>query len=435
MLPLLVLTSLAAPPPPCTTPDALAALSGRALPTHPHMLAAPANLDGRPRPRADGKSVYGGHYEHFVDTDNFTIGWWDASIDPAAAETAAEALEDAWAAFVQEQGWTPPVSSDRYLLWVLLDPSMSGTGFTTEYVTDEFPQGYPVIYLNPAWATQPEFWGSLAAHEFMHALQYALREWDGSAPSEAWYWEASASWASEIAEPDRDGFQYSSAWYAEQPQLSYDSMAGSHQYGMFTFNAWMEEALTGPGGMKAVWDRSATDDAAWDDLLEASTGVNRRDLWGGFTGAYGNEQLADAALYTRVAFEGAAEDGAVGTLAELGTHYYRVREPIVVTATGDVVLSGPDGHGDRVVLDAGDRLAVTAVTAGDYTLSVEAYTPEDTGGDTAVAEDDGSAGDDADAEPLGGCGCGGGAGAIDAIGAAAAALTVLARRRGASRPA
>jgi uncharacterized protein (TIGR03382 family) len=71
---------------------------------------------------------------------------------------------------------------------------------------------------------------------------------------------------------------------------------------------------------------------------------------------------------------------------------------------------------------------VTAVTAGEYALSVEPYVPEDTGGDTASEGPNGVADDDANEETRGGCGCDGGAGALNAMGALAA-LALVARRR------
>ena len=344
---LLVSSALAAAPV-CGTPLVLDALRGFSAPPHPNMLVPPSHLDGRPTLRAKGKSIYGRHYEHYVETTNFTIDWSDADIDSDVADAAGEALEGAWTAFLREQDWTPPVSSDTYKIWVVLDPDLGMTGYTTEYYTDDFPEGYPVIYLDPSWASQPAFFGALAAHEFMHTLQYALRDWDGTDASEAWYWEASANWASELADPDRDGYQYASEWYADQADLSYDSMTGYHQYGIFVFNAWLEQVQTGAGGMKAVWDLSAVDDSNWRTLLEESTGADATDLWGGFTGAYANGQLAESDLYTAVTTEGALQDGVSGDLPELGTHYYRVRADARVVADGDVVQADSDEHGDVV---------------------------------------------------------------------------------------
>jgi hypothetical protein len=410
-----------AAPPPCGTPDVLAALAGGPA-AHPAMLTAPPLLDGRPRSGAEDKQVYGGHYEFWLDTPNFTINWWDSRVDPAAADAAAEALEGAWTALVEEQGWEPPVSSDQYLIWVLLDPDLGYTGWTTEYTTDLYPQGYPVIYLDPAWLSSPEFYGALAAHEFMHSIQYALREYTGGA-SEPWYWEASANWASELADPDRDGYQYASEWYATQADLAFDSTAGSHQYGMFVFNAWLEEHQTGPDGMKAVWELSAEDPAGWDQLLADSTGVTTADLWGGFTGAYANHGLAESDQYTDVRTEGPLEDGVSGSLPQLGTHYYRVEASVRVSVTGDAVLGGPSGHGTSLVVAPGEVIGVTMVTPGDYTLLVEENV--DTGGDPP--DDDAADTGDEGEETSGGCGC-------DATGGMAAAawmapLLALLRRR------
>ena len=355
---LLLSTALAAP---CLTPEVLAALNGAAPAPHPHALLAPDHLDGRPRPSATSKPVYGGNYEFHVDTANFTINWWDDSIPESTAVAAGEALETAWHSFLVEQGWPAPVSSDRYLIWVLLDPSLgAATGYTTEYFTDDYPDGYPVIYLNPAWVDPPEFWSALSAHEFMHTIQFAMRDWQGTETGEqSWYWEASATHSSELADPDWDGHQYCSEWYAAQPGLRYDSAEGSHQYGMFVFNAWLEEDATGPGGMKAVWEEG-TDrpQDTWDTLISASTGWSVADLWGGFTGAYANESLSESDLYTAVATEGTAEDGAQGTLPYLGTACLTVARDLRLSVDGDAVLSGPEGPAATVSARAGDLVAV-----------------------------------------------------------------------------
>lgn len=392
-------------PPVCGTPEVLDALRGLSAPTHAAMVRPPPNLDGRRVAMAEGLPIYGSPYEHHIETAHFTIEWSDDNIDPDAAETAGEALEGAWLALVEQQGWTPPVSSDEYLIWVLLDPDLGMTGFTTEYTTRDYPQGYPIIYLDPAWATQDAFWGALAAHEFMHTLQYALRDWDGTDASEAWYWEASANWASELSDPDRDGYQYASEWYADQADLSYDSMVGYHQYGMFVFNAWLEEQR-GQGTMKAVWDLSASDTSPWDELLESSTGSGTDELWGGFTGAYGNRQLAESDQYTGATTEGGLEDGSAGELPKLGTHYWNARQDGMLTADGDVVLGDADEHGTRIFVERGDVVSVTAVTASDYVLTLDPDARPDTGSsdDTgAVAEgDDTGLGE----EKPGGCACG-----------------------------
>ncbi|MEC8423082.1 MAG: hypothetical protein VX000_04855, partial [Myxococcota bacterium] len=179
MLLLLLTATLAAPL--CRTPDALAALAG-ANPTHDtRILSPPPGLSigiraDQPSP-PDGKPLYGTPYPDHQTSENFLVTWTDADVDPDVAERTLIDLEDGWTALVEEQQWPVPVSGDIFKLWVLLDPAMSGTGLTTEYPTAEYPEGYPVIFLNPTYAQDTTFWRTLVVHEFAHTLQYRLRDY------------------------------------------------------------------------------------------------------------------------------------------------------------------------------------------------------------------------------------------------------------------
>lgn len=414
MLALLLPLAFAVEPGTCATPEVLRALAGRGAAPFPGVLQAPPRLGNLPSPPPPGgaKVVYGTNYDDHYDTENFTLNWWDSKVTVEEAEAAGEALETAWSSFLEAQGWPPPVSSDRYLVKVLLDRSLGDTtGYTTEYSSDDYPEGYPVIYLNPDWAYDASFWSSLAAHEFMHAIQYGMRDWGGSDKEQGWYWEASATHASELADPTWDGHQYASEWYATQPGLAYDSYEGSHQYGIFVLNAWLEEAV-GAGTMLRIWEESTDrSEDSWDSLIALGAELPLEEIWGGFTGAYGNQQQAESALYTPVDLAGEVSDGLAGSLALLGTDYLEASGPVRVSANGAVVLSGPTGTGESIDLATGEILAVTGLIDGaDYLLVVEEIVdtgPADSGGggsldDTAVYRPGG--GRSLYQEP-GGCGC------------------------------
>ena len=425
--------------PTCGLPAVLAALSGQPTDLHPHVLTPPVELTApAPAPPAKGKTVYGSNFANHVDGTNFTVQWSGNEGDEASALAALDALETAWQALVLDEGWPQPVSSDTYYLWVLLDRGLGGTtGYTTVYTTPDYPQGYPVIYLNPDYSWDADFWTSLAAHEFSHALQFRLRVESVGGEEESWFWEASAEWQAETAVPDVNAYATQAAYYCDAPGLRYSSMEGYHQYGMFLLNAWLEEHGPGPGTLLDTWTLGeARVGETWDGILEEATGLGAPAIWGGFTGAVGNDTLAESPLYCDPDDQGQLSDGAGGTVLYLGTDYWQATGNVEVTATGDVALGGPDGFGPSVVVDVGDWLTVTGLgdPFADYTLSVGPPSlPQDTDepggpggdgggpggqdteaelGDTDTDAPEGSDTDlpprDRDEEAVGGCGCAGG---------------------------
>lgn len=437
----------------CLTPDALDAVAHPDRPVLEERLrVAPPGFgvpSAHPGPPAE-REIYGTPYARHFETTHFTINWDEGKNFSAAAARAGEALEAAWTYFVDEKGWTPPVSSDQYYIWVLLVDDLSGTGLTTEYFTDIYPDGYPVIYLNASWAPDEPFWSSLAIHEFHHTLQYALRDYDGSGPVETWYWEASATWSAALVEPESAALDYIVPWYGDQAALAYSSDVGSHQYGMFVFNAWLDTDGVGPETMKATWDLGAErQDALWPALLADASGQDAGALWSGFAGAFGNDAYSRGPIWQDPALvEIAPGSVEAGSAAELGTVYYRA----TAAAAVDVEVTGADceitpsfpGIGDAPhLVDAGTTLAVT-VTAGTtctWTLRadepvVDTGTPGDTG-DTAGPVDSGDPADTADTggDAPAACGCSaGGAPAWAWVGVAAWIGAQARRRRSEPRP-
>jgi hypothetical protein len=393
-----------------------AALDGRGAAPDPRILTPPPQLLERPAgplPPAPDKLLYGSRMDNHVDSANFTVAWVDGDGTQAVAEQASVALEAAWQALVSEQGWPQPVSSDRYMLWVLLEPELAGTGLTTEYTSTDFPDGYPVIYLNPDYAYHSDFFESLATHEFSHALQFGLRDWSGEA-TDSWYWEASAEWMAELARPELNVYAWSVYYYSTQPWFRFDAMENQHQYGMAVLNAAIEEQLTGDGGVLSVWELSAERTGqSWLPILEEHLEISATDLWGGMTGAMGNALLRESVYYEPVLIDGYVTDGFEGEVAMLGTDYFEVQEAATVSVEavvdGQVVLiSGPDGWGDSLQLSAGDVVGVIGASepTARYRLLLG---PPQGGQDTGFPTDSdpladnpgGGLGDDG-----GGCGCG-----------------------------
>lgn len=427
--------------PACALPAVLAALSGEAPAPHPAALVAPAGVGLRSAVRPappDAKPIYGGPIGPHIDTANFTVQWVEGQATEAQGQAAAEALEEAWAALVEEGGWPRPVSADTYLLWVILDPGLSGTGFTTVYFTEEYPGGYPVMYLNPTWADNGDFWASLSAHEFAHAIQFGMRAWAGTG-AEGWYWEASAEWAAERSVPDRNTYAWSSEWFASQPHLRYDSFENYHQYGMFFVNAYAEEALD-PEAMRGAWEAGAAAPGAdWAGLLGGVVGAEPEALWASAAAAYAAGGLRESGMYAPLVEQGELAEGAAGVLPRLGVHAYAPAAAAVrVEAEGAVWLGAPGGVGPVVELGAGERLVVVgAADDAAYTLRVGPPGGGDGGGGdggdagTDTAGGDGQAGVGGD-EKGGGAACasvGGAAGALWALGA----LALSGRRRRSAR--
>jgi len=323
-------------------------------------------IPGAVAPPGAGKVPYGTPYEFAIVTNNFLVTWWSPQISEADGELTAEIVEAAWQALVVEQGWTPPVSSDRYLIWVTLDLDLSSTGLTYELFTSDYPDGYPIVSINPIWTDYGAFYRNLVAHEFAHALQFAVRNWDGS-QGESWYWEASAEWGAERAAPKVDGHLTSVPYYSDAPWYRFDSMEDYHQYGMFVLNAWLEEHLMGSDGLRDVWLASSERPGLpWDVILEDATGTDASAIWGGFVGAMGNNLLSESAKYADVLTDGPARDGQEGAVAYLGADYFVALEDGMIAVTspgGDAVqVAGPTEWGQRIQVGAGDTIGVIGLT-------------------------------------------------------------------------
>ncbi len=338
----------AAPGPVCGTP---AALRGElVLPAHTPM-TAPG--------RTNDKGLLFAPLDGRLDTKNFTIQWQPDVGDTEMAGVAGEALEASWQALIVERGWVQPVSADAYLLPVFIDASIVATGLTAEYPVDDYPEGVPIIYLHPDSAANPQFFRALAGHELHHAIQYRMRGVYSAQDGESWYWEASAEWASELAQPELDAYAWSAPYYSLAPGLRFDSVEQSHQYGMFLLNAYLEEHVTGAGGMRAVWERSEDRaDATWDTLLEESTGLSVDALWGGFVAAMAGEDLREASIYEPVVSE-TLVDGVQGRIALLGADYFRV------PSAGTIVLVTPDPEERAIAVGAGGQGDVIEVVSGE----------------------------------------------------------------------
>jgi hypothetical protein len=392
------------PPATCLTPAALSAGGAphAALPALPPGIGVGPASGGPPRPPVD-RTHYGTPYDDHLDTAHFTINWAPGAATLEQAEAAGVALERAWEAYAAA-GWPAPVSSDSYFLWVLLDPELGGTGLTAEYYTDEYPQGYPVIWLNPLWAEDAPFFASLASHELHHAVQYAMREtW---APrGESWMWEATAGWASWLVEPDTRAIDYTIEWYAADAHLAADTMNSGHEYGMAAFTQHLDLTQGGPEAIRDLWEAGATDPSPWVDLLPGVYGEDAGTLFARFAVDYANDSYggtarwADPPLHDPEAGPYSAEAYGSRAYAPEGGGRWTL-----VVDEGEAVIAGPDTVGDRVDVAEGEVFTVTATSPRGATWRLEP-TVEDSGGpDDGGADLDDTDGGDGGTADAGGAG-------------------------------
>jgi hypothetical protein len=363
------------------------------------MVAPPPFVGHAARRTLDGKGVYGDSLAHHVDGAHFTVQWSDDTVDPDRAADLLAQLEAAWTVLVDTDGWPAPVSSDSYLLWVILDPELGGSGYTTTYTDDTFPAGYPVTYLNPTYDGElPAFELSVAVHEFGHMLQYRLRpRIVGSADS--WFWEATSEWTAEHAAPDLDTYAQSTYWYAHAPSAAFDSLERFHPYGMLLLDAYLDEDVFGFDGIRDVWLASEGNDTAWDTLIAEASGQDFATVMDGMAAAIGAGALRESALYTLPDRAAVHASAPTWNTLDLPGLYGSAYVDIGANAPGFHV-EGPVTAAyvqDGVVTDTPPSGAFTAIFTADATDGTLGYGVGDPG-DTGNDEEDDGAGPN-------GCGC------------------------------
>ena len=312
----------------------------------------------RPPPPGPGKDWFGTPAGETLVTDNFGLVWSAGQADVTRAQAVADALEDAWQVLIEDEGWAQPTLSETYLVWVVLDPYLGTDGETVEA-----PEGYAILSVDPNLTGDDLALAS--AHQLMHAIQYRMRDPDPITNTEAWYWEASAVWASAKVvggaawTDDADGFLLATG-------ERYDSKLEGHDRGMFLLNTWIEEDLVGSDGMLAVWEEGQfRPQALWPAILESATGTPQVSLFAEFHAQVANGNVGQPGQIDPVQLEGNLLSGVSGTLPLYGAHAYRNQQGeswIAETTNEGVVLAVPGESGSVVRVEPNETLVVMGTT-------------------------------------------------------------------------
>jgi hypothetical protein len=275
-----------------------------------------------------------GNHPMYVETEHFRIHYAleganavfsvDSDKDgiPDVVQEVAAAMEYSWWAEIEVFGWPAPVpdvragGDERYDVYLInLNNSNAGqaNGDGAEFDNPNTPSiethaSSSSIEIDIETARlSPEYTRSVAAHEFMHAIQFGL---DGE-ESASWLWEATATWMEdEILDDYNSGDWYLDSFFikphgclidpggATPPDVDYRWYASwiilryvSEHYGHETIRTLWENA-----GTLERWD-------AWDATLEP-LGFTFEDMLFDFSLAILTRDFEEGENYPVVHLEG-----------------------------------------------------------------------------------------------------------------------------------
>lgn len=216
------------------------------------------------------------------ESDHLILQWGpEATFTDQEAEAILAPLEQALVSFA-EAGYPPPFGLPDYKLRIYLGNSGGSSpdiDFEGGYATtcDTFSHAYIVL---SDFDPSPES-GDLRNHELFHAIQMAT---DDPYRVEDFFWEATAVWAEQIAEPDRTYYSWVLSYYTdhtEWPLTLANEIAHEdaflHQYGMFLLPIYIEEhAPEGLEALRRIWDTTEPSlderfDSVWEDLAVSTS--------------------------------------------------------------------------------------------------------------------------------------------------------------------
>ncbi|MFT6233152.1 MAG: hypothetical protein ACJAZO_003672, partial [Myxococcota bacterium] len=221
-------------------------------------------------------------FPNATETDNFIIKWGvqDRNISQQSVDSLLTALETSWDKYIDDWGYSAPFGADTFKFNVYVGNSGSGApddfGAGGYYWTDN--EGYPMIVVSQGGLADPAFVGTLAAHEFFHAMQDANGAFEYDDTS-GWWWEATAMWVQHEVFPEDEAWPVFLYWFAIRPELSVGyfeyptdgSPEQFHQYGAFVYVAHVAERHGGPDLVQETFARSFNGDTPMDVLDELIT--------------------------------------------------------------------------------------------------------------------------------------------------------------------
>ncbi len=330
-----------------------------------------------------------------VESDHFSVQWGsNGGTSESAAQAMLEELEYARSVYL-EAGYAEPAGvGDGYKVPFYLGnsgPGSPGINFPGGYTT--MCGSYQHAYVVMSGIENSNGSKDVANHELFHAVQMG-----SPAPYDVdqFYWEASATWAEDLVEPDFNIYQWFLPSYTNHTEWALDFQGqGSndeflHPYAMFIFPTFIDEhAPSGPEVLVQVWSEPGGGlvdkmETAWQGFAHDTSFPLE---FGRFTAYVSVMEFEDRAVYEpnavppRSVIEPPRQVD--GSPDWYGSHFYRV-EP-----SGDDI---DDDHTKmRLVLDGGSSDWVVAISRSpDGTTTIPTIGLSDDGDLTLEAIDVGT---------------------------------------------
>lgn len=230
----------------------------------------PAPRTERPKSGKASRDAYRMRANEY-ETDNFIFRWGGSGgVTATEVERLADAFEASWLEQVDLQEHPVPYGADDYLFNVYIGGSGGGApsdGGAAGYFTSD-PDGWPMVVVGAATLDNPEYADITAAHEFYHAIQGGTGRYSYTGDS-AWFWEASATWASATVYPGNAyyaSFLFSYAYLPHYAVNFFDypssgALSEYYQYGAFIVPFHLAELTADRALVRDVWTaRSPADD-------------------------------------------------------------------------------------------------------------------------------------------------------------------------------